>query len=78
MNTETLNEYIFAKIVNERAFRLYLTERIKLNDRGLSDEKAFQKLPSKDAYFAKAISILNYERDLALSALEASKEEHRE
>ena len=59
MKTEELNEYVFATLVDERAFRLWRKDCEKLMDeQGLSADVAMARVPAKDTYIPNALAYL--------------------
>ena len=69
MKTEELNEYVFATLVDERAFRFWRNDCEKLMDeQGLSAEVAMARMPAKDTYIPNALVYLSELRQKVFAA----------
>lgn len=59
METEELNEYLFATMVDERAWKLWSSDCQKFaEDRGISINEAMTRMPPKETYISSALAYL--------------------
>lgn len=72
MKTEELNEYVFADLVSEKAFRMWNRDTSNLVDQGLSVDEAIDKNPAIDTYFPAAIAALIETRQRVFELLKGS------
>ena len=74
MKTEELNEYLFADLVHERAFRLWCQDCEKMEkEQGLSVDEVIAKMPGKDTFIPNAVAYLNEFRSKVFAAKKESQ-----
>jgi len=74
MKTEELNEYIFAELVDVRAFRKYERDTARLVAQGLSEEEINQRLRPKKEYIKDALTSLTAAKKIVFELLQESNQ----